>query len=74
MFIPSEAPRYLTAIKALCGMYSGTILFTALLGLDLFMANRRRDRAQSGLDDSDGDVKGFSDMTDLENEAFRYRL
>ncbi len=64
----------MTAIKVLCGMYAGAILFSALLGIELFTANRKRDRVQPDLDDAYGDIKGFSDMTDLENDAFRYRV
>jgi hypothetical protein len=55
-------------------MYSAAILFSALLGLELFTSNRKRDHAQRELDDDSGDMKGFSDMTDLENEDFRYRV
>ncbi len=74
LFHPAEAPRYMTALKVLCGMYSAAILFSSLLCLELFTANRRRDRAQAGASDAEGDSKGFSAMTDLENDAFRYHV
>lgn len=84
MFEPSEAPRYMSAIKALCAVYAACVLFTALMGLTLWSSNRRRDAAaRSRTHDEDvattadqdfvGDV-GFQDRTDKENRAFRYKL
>lgn len=42
LFLPAEKPRYLTAIKALVGMYVGTILGIASLYLLMSTENRRR--------------------------------
>ena len=72
LFLPSEAPRYLTAIKAIAGLYGGCIFFSALLGLLMWNENRKR----KGLDVSTHavDEQGFSDFTDMENKGFKYKL
>lgn len=41
-FLPEEAPRYPTAIKALCGAYGAGILFTAMLGVYMWLQNVKR--------------------------------
>jgi hypothetical protein len=43
LFLPDEAPRYLTAIKALAGMFGSRIFFTVCLGGIMFVENRRRE-------------------------------
>lgn len=35
LFKSTEAPRYATAIKGLCGTYAALIVFTALIGLSM---------------------------------------
>ncbi|KAH8690701.1 major facilitator superfamily domain-containing protein [Talaromyces proteolyticus] len=72
LFLPSEKPRYLTAIWALAGVEGAGILFTVLLGLWMLRDNRLRDKSVG--QPAEGNVVGFSDCTDIENRAFRYRL
>ncbi|KAF7544106.1 hypothetical protein G7Z17_g10213 [Cylindrodendrum hubeiense] len=83
MFRQSEAPRYMGAIKALCGVYASSMVFTALVGADMWLSNKRRDakarsgeEGLSGEDDStsDSNEAGFRDLTDKENLRFRYKL
>ena len=80
LFKPSEAPRYMTAIKALVGLYAASMFFTALVGLSMWLSNRQRD-AQAGQQDAAQSISqepseevGFHDRTDRENKAFRYKL
>jgi hypothetical protein len=42
LFLPDEAPRYLTAVKALAGMFGPCIFFTVCWGVIIFAENRRR--------------------------------
>ncbi|KAF2102460.1 MFS transporter [Rhizodiscina lignyota] len=72
LFLPQEAPRYITAIKTLCGIYGAAIFFTAIIGVLMVMENRRR----SGLELAEevADEQGFTDRTDLENKGFTYKL
>lgn len=72
LFLPAEAPRYITAIKALCGIYGGGIFFTATIGLIMLLENRRRSRLE--MTEEYADEQGFTDRTDMENKGFRYKL
>lgn len=72
MFLPNEAPRYITAIKAIAGIYGACILFSALLGAIMWNENRRRSKLD--LSSHAVDEQGFSDFTDLENKGFKYKL
>ena len=42
LFLPNEAPRYLTAIKTLAGLEGAAILFTVLIAAFMFRENRKR--------------------------------
>jgi len=42
LFIPSEAPRYPSAIKELLSVHACAMLFTALWGLVMLRENRKR--------------------------------
>ncbi len=55
-------------------MYSAGILFSALLGMELFTVNQKRDRARPETGDAYGNKMDFSDITDLENDGFRYHV
>jgi hypothetical protein len=44
LFIPSESPRYPSAIKGLLGVYAACMMFTALLGLLLWRKNVYRSK------------------------------
>ncbi|KAH8895345.1 MFS allantoate transporter [Thozetella sp. PMI_491] len=84
MFNANEAPRYMSAIKALCGVYAACMLFTALIGLSMWLSNMKRDREFRGRTGGDAAVEaavaeesdelGFHDRTDKENLSFRYKL
>ena len=72
LFFPKEAPRYLTAIKTLAGLYGVYILLTVALGILMWSANKRRDK--EGEVSANSDEQGFLDQTDWENRGFRYKL
>ncbi|KAK5170521.1 uncharacterized protein LTR77_005109 [Saxophila tyrrhenica] len=84
LFLPEEAPRYLSAIKALCGIYGASMVFTAAIGVIMYMKNRKRDRiARQESEDYEAPAEvswtdvgegAFRDLTDGENKHFRYRL
>ncbi|KAI8282142.1 hypothetical protein K4K60_003720 [Colletotrichum sp. SAR11_57] len=84
MFDPEEAPRYMSAIKALCGMYSSCMFFTACIGGLMWWENRKRDarlaemtggeHVNAGHGDTEVNEVGFTDRTDKENPHFRYKL
>jgi hypothetical protein len=73
LFSPSQAPRYLTAIWALVGIEAAGILFTVLMGLWMWRENKNRDKNTEHYPEQ-GTEAGFSDHTDMENKAFRYKL
>lgn len=74
MFLDSEAPRYPTAIKGLLGAYAAMVVFaTAYWGICWF-ENRRRERKGERADLVQEGLEGFDDLTDWENQHFRYRL
>ena len=76
MYRPSEAPRYMTAIRALIGVYAALVSFTACIGLIMWRSNKKRDAEVPPSDASEdaGEESGFLDLTDHENRAFRYTL
>lgn len=76
LFIPSEAPRYRTTMIVLVSLIALGVLATASLGLIMWRDNKQRDRAAVGGDQhaTDAAIEGFTDRTDKENRAFRYRL
>ncbi|KAH7316876.1 major facilitator superfamily domain-containing protein [Stachybotrys elegans] len=47
MFTPAEAPRYMTATRALIGVYVSSMFFTAAIGVCLWLWNRNRDREEA---------------------------
>lgn len=73
LFLPHEAPRHITALRTLAGMYGANIFFAGTLGLWMWHQNRVRGE-QFQLDDTTVDEEGFSDKTDLENKGFKYKL
>ncbi|PNP81417.1 hypothetical protein FNYG_05223 [Fusarium nygamai] len=81
LFQAKEAPRYRSAIWALCGVYAACVIFTALIGLTMWMSNKRRSKAAreavaSEATSACNDVgeDGFRDLTDRENRNFYYKL
>lgn len=65
LFDSKEAPRYITAIKALAGLYGASIFFTAALAIIMLRCNRKR--AKEDIPEIVGDEQGFMDRTDKEN-------
>lgn len=75
LFMSREAPRYMTAIKILIGVYAASIFFTALIGLIMLWSNKRRDREDGrAIPEEIQDEVSFHNMTDKENRTFRYKL
>lgn len=78
VFDPVEAPRYPTATKILGGMVGLIWVVTAAMGFIMWRANKARDAKAAAGDAryqvSQGTMFGFTDYTDKENKAFRYRL
>jgi MFS transporter, ACS family, allantoate permease len=70
-FISSEAPRYETGIAVTLAALCFNILLFATLYIVYSRANTARDKHQPTDDDL---VNAFSDLTDLENKRFRYKL
>jgi hypothetical protein len=70
-----EKPRYITAIQVLCAMFGVCIFCVACLGVLMGMENKRRDKKGGEYAQTEvGDQEGFTDRTDKENKAFRYKL
>ncbi|KAF4431487.1 Major facilitator superfamily [Fusarium acutatum] len=81
LFQAKGAPRYHSAIWALCGVYAACIIFTSLIGLTMWMSNKRRAQAarEAGTSEpisacNDIGEDGFRDLTDRENRNFCYKL
>jgi hypothetical protein len=72
LFKTGEAPWYFTAIKTLCGMIGSCLFCASSLFVILFLENKSR--AALNLPEDIGDEEGFTDRTDRENKAFRYKL
>jgi hypothetical protein len=72
LFLPQEAPRYITAVKSIAGIYGATIFLSAVLGIIMLLENRRRSKLT--LTTEAVNEQGFSDFTDLENKGFHYKL
>jgi ACS family allantoate permease-like MFS transporter len=70
-FITAEAPRYETGITVALAAFSFNIVLFASLYIVYSRANAARDRDRPTDDDL---VNAFSDLTDLENKRFRYKL
>ncbi|ERS99605.1 Major Facilitator Superfamily protein [Sporothrix schenckii 1099-18] len=71
-FFPSEAPRYPTAIRALCAIYGVGIFSTILLGIYMWRQNVRR--ATLPISEELVNEAGFADYTDYENKGFQYKI
>ena len=73
-FLASEAPTYKTSVTvALASFCANIVLFTILY----IRTNTARDHEAGNSEEVDVDrelVEAFSDLTDLENKAMRYKL
>ncbi|KAI0009221.1 MFS general substrate transporter [Xylariaceae sp. FL0662B] len=75
LFLPSEVPRYPSAIRGLLGTYCAAILFQGLYTLRCWIENKKRDRlGLHGGAIEEEMLEGFDDLTDKQNKHFRYRL
>ncbi|KAH0084710.1 hypothetical protein KCU60_g15181, partial [Aureobasidium melanogenum] len=72
----SQSPRYELGIWSMIVSHLIEVCVILLLRLLLSRENRRRDKIQSalpgGLEGRDLNATAFADMTDRENENFRY--
>lgn len=80
IFFTREAPRYQSAIIALCICYGAIIVLGGVMRQYMWWENRRRDKAMgvgertvNGADEQ-AMQEGFKDVTDLQNKHFRYCL
>ncbi|OJJ50264.1 hypothetical protein ASPZODRAFT_149629 [Penicilliopsis zonata CBS 506.65] len=74
LFLANEAPRYMSAIKALETCYAACVVLQIIYTGTCWMQNRHRDRMGYHAQAEDEAREGFSDLTDMENKHFRYRL
>jgi hypothetical protein len=75
LFLPSDAPRYFTAIRALLGTYSALCCFQIVYTTLCYFENKARDRKGLVAESHDEQLlKGFEDLTDKQNLQFRYRV
>ncbi|USW58155.1 Putative major facilitator superfamily, MFS transporter superfamily [Septoria linicola] len=75
LFLDAESPRYPTAIKGLLGAYVAMIVFTMAYWAICITSNKQRDRRhERGMTTIAERFEGFDDLTDRENQHFRYRL
>ncbi|KAL4806812.1 major facilitator superfamily domain-containing protein [Aspergillus unguis] len=78
LFVPSESPRYPTAIKGLTGSYAIAMGMQIIYTASSYFENRRK--ARKGLLDEEATdsvqtaLEGFEDLTDKQNQHFRYRI
>ncbi|KIW62894.1 hypothetical protein, variant [Phialophora macrospora] len=75
VFLPSDAPRYFTAIRALLGTYSALCFFQIVYTTMCYFENKARDRKGLVAERHDEQLlKGFEDLTDKQNLHFRYKV
>jgi hypothetical protein len=75
VFLSWDAPRYFIAFATHIGCYSLLVLVIIFLRWWLMRQNRIKDELVGGqvsLQDQEGIVHGFEDLTDRENPRFRY--
>lgn len=70
-----EAPKYPTGMKGLIASYAGMMFLSIVYYGLMFYRNKSRDKRYGKLTpemETEGIRNGFKDMTDFENEHFRY--
>ncbi|CAH6723254.1 allantoate permease [[Candida] jaroonii] len=74
VFLPSEAPKYRTAIINICVFYCFGLGLLIILAFANWNNNRSRDKERDALGDKYVKVENseFLDLTDKENRDFRY--
>ncbi|KAH8669093.1 major facilitator superfamily domain-containing protein [Xylariales sp. PMI_506] len=77
LFFTNEAPRYRSGFAAMLVCFGVQIFFISGLYVLNLRENQRRDKLSASnpeLATHDGSATAFSDMTDRENQEFRYTL
>ncbi|GAD97578.1 major Facilitator Superfamily protein [Paecilomyces variotii No. 5] len=74
LFFAREAPRYMSAIKGLETCYAAFVVLQIIYMSICFLQNKNRDRQGYHAQDEQEAREGFEDLTDWENQHFRYRL
>ncbi len=74
LFLPSETPRYFSAIKGLLVAYCIAAGLQAVYSTLCYLENKRRDREGFRADEEVEALEGFGDLSDKENVHFRYRI
>ncbi|KIV98729.1 uncharacterized protein PV09_09512 [Verruconis gallopava] len=74
VFLSWDAPRYFIAFATHLGCYTLLVLDIIFLRFWLRYQNKKKDElvGEVSLNDADGVVHGFEDLTDRENPRFRY--
>lgn len=76
-FLAKEAPKYQTGITVCLTAFCLNICLFSVLYVVYTRANKRRDGTSEGQvseDETKDLIDAFSDLTDLENKKFRYKL
>ncbi|KAF2105055.1 MFS transporter [Rhizodiscina lignyota] len=74
LFLPSEAPRYRTAIIGLLGTYAALIVLQVVYTGWCWIENKRRDKLGLHGEMEEELLEGFDDLTDKQNKHFRYQI
>ncbi|EXJ65068.1 hypothetical protein A1O7_01408 [Cladophialophora yegresii CBS 114405] len=74
LFLPAEAPRYFTAIRALLATYCALIGLQVLYSIWCYFDNKARDRKGYHAQRTEELLEGFEDLTDKQNLHFRYKI
>lgn len=74
LFLPSEIPRYPTAIRGLAGAYGSAMGLQIIYTTYCYLENKRKEKkgALSEVDATEEAMEGFEDLTDRQNKHFRY--
>lgn len=76
-FLATQAPRYTTGITVALTAFCLNICLFSVLWFVYTAANKKRNSSDGGQvseDDTKDLIDSFSDLTDLENKKFRYKL
>lgn len=71
----NEAPRYDSGMKGLITCYSGMMFLCIVYYFLMYYRNKKRDAEYGELtpeDEKEGVINGFKDLTDFQNQFFRY--
>ncbi|KIX03614.1 uncharacterized protein Z518_07167 [Rhinocladiella mackenziei CBS 650.93] len=75
LFLPSESPRYFTAIRGLLGTYCALVFFQVIYSTWCYFENKARDRKGLHAERIQEELlEGFDDLTDKQNLHFRYKI